>query len=127
MARFLFGRGLEAASAISYCRVLTDRRAHHELEDLILTGARRPRRGDVLVGDLVGVLGDLVVQHRQRLSEACVVKRGAAQSAGRPAVSFEDPRDQRLASTWRRLRKIRLLELSEFIGNSRIPGPSTAM
>jgi len=55
---------LEAtASAVSSCRG-----THHDLKDLVLAEARCPRRGDIFVGDLMGVLGDLVDQRAQRLS-----------------------------------------------------------
>src|SRR6266508_3848530 len=78
-------------------RGLADCRAHHDLEDLVLAEARCPCCGDVVVGDLVGVLGDLVDQRAQRLGEPCVVERGAALGVRRPAVSFFYPRDQRFA------------------------------
>src|SRR5262249_15218512 len=77
--------------------------AHHDLEDLVLAEAECPRSGDVLIGDLVGVLGDFVDQRAQRLGKPCVGKHGTALGARRLAVSFEDPRYQRLA----RLRNIR--------------------
>src|SRR5262249_33805907 len=82
---------------------LANRGAHHDLEDLVLAEARCPRRGDVLVGDLGGLPGDLADQGARRLGEPRIVERGAAQDARRMAVSLEDPRDQRLA----RLRDIR--------------------
>src|SRR4029450_10406076 len=72
-------RGIEGRERrVVLPRGLADRRAHHDLEDLVLAEARCPRRGDVLVGDLVGVLGDLVDQRAQRLGKPCVVERGAA-------------------------------------------------
>jgi hypothetical protein len=78
-------------------RCLTDRGTYHELEDLILAQTRSPRHGDVLVGDRVGVLGDLVDPGFQRLGEPCVVESGAALGVRRPAISLEDPRDERFA------------------------------
>src|SRR5262249_16192026 len=82
---------------------LADCSAHHHLENLGLAKAGCTRRAEVLICDLVGVLGDLVDQRVQRLGKPCVVERGTALGARRLAVSFEDPRDQRLA----RLRNIR--------------------
>src|SRR6266540_4387644 len=93
-----FGRGVEGSERrVVLPRGLADCRAHHDLEDLVLAEARCPCCGDVVVGDLVGVLGDLVDQRAQRLGEPCVVERGAALGVRRPAVSFFYPRDQRFA------------------------------
>ena len=55
------GRGLKGRK----CRVvlpsgLADSGAHHDLEDLVLAEARCPRGGDVLVGDPIGMLRNLV-------------------------------------------------------------------
>src|SRR5262249_24372672 len=73
---------------------LADRGAHHDLEDLVLGEAGFSRRSHVLVGDLVGVLGDLVDETAQRRGEPCVVERGAALSQRRPPVTFEDAGEQ---------------------------------
>src|SRR5262245_16028296 len=74
-------------------RRLADRGAHHDLEDLVLGEAGFARRSDVLVGDLVSVLGNLVDQTAQRRGEPCVVERRAALSQRRPPVAFEDARE----------------------------------
>src|SRR6266567_7073 len=76
-------------------RGLTDGGADHELEELILARARRQNGGDVLVGDPCRLSGDLVDQRAQWLDEARVLECSAPLRAGRPAVSFEDPGDQR--------------------------------
>src|SRR5262245_5008297 len=76
---------------------LADRGADHDLEDLVLAEAGFLRRSDVLVGDLIGVLGDLVDQRPQRIRDPFVVERGAALLARCAAVSFEDPRDESAA------------------------------
>src|SRR5262245_2529976 len=78
------------------CR-LADRGAHHDLEYLVLGEAGFPRRSDVLVGDLVGVLGDLVDQGARRRGEPRIVERGAPLSPRRPPVAFEEAREQRSA------------------------------
>ena len=78
-------------------RRLADCGAHNDFEDLVLTQAGCLRSGHVLVSDPVGLLGDFVDQRIQRLGESCMVERGTALGARRRAVSFEDPRDQRLA------------------------------
>jgi hypothetical protein len=41
-------------------RGLTDRRANHDLKNLVLAKARCTRRNNILIGDLVGVVHDLV-------------------------------------------------------------------
>src|SRR5262245_9339471 len=54
---------------------LADRGAHHYLEGLVLAEARAAGGGDVRVGDLARVLGDLADQRVQRLGESRVVER----------------------------------------------------
>src|SRR5262249_55408489 len=101
---FLRSHGLKGSERrVMLPRGLADCSAHHHLEDLVVAEAGRPRSGDVLIGDLVGVLGDLVDQRVQRLGKSCIVERGTALSARRLTVSFEDPGDQRFP----RLRNIR--------------------
>src|SRR6266496_3655399 len=67
-------------------RGLTDGGAYHELEDLILSLARRLYGGDVLVGDLCRLPGDFVDQRAERLGEPCVIECGAPRAA-RPSPS----------------------------------------
>src|SRR6516225_7084381 len=77
----LLRRGLEGRERFVVLSAgLADCGAHHHLEDLILAEARCPRNGDVLIGDLVGVLRDLVDQRAQWLGKTCVVERGTALS-----------------------------------------------
>jgi len=52
---------------------LPDRGAHHDLKDLVFTEARRPHGGDVLVGDLIGMPGNLVDERTEGFGEAAVV------------------------------------------------------
>jgi len=54
-------------------------------------------QGDVVVGDLAGVLGDLIDQRSQRLGKPRVVERGMVLGVRRPAFASKNPRDQRLA------------------------------
>src|SRR5262245_15050727 len=73
---------------------LADRGAHHHLEDLVIAEAGCFHSGYVLVGDPVGVFGDLIDQLFQRRGKLCVVEGGTALDARRLSLSFEDPRDQ---------------------------------
>src|SRR5262249_8923608 len=100
----LLGRGLKGRERfVVLAAGLAGWSANHRLEDLVLAEAGCPRSGDVLISDMVGVLGDFVDQSVQRLAKPCVVIRGTALGARCLAVSFQDPRDQRLS----RLRNIR--------------------
>jgi hypothetical protein len=65
-------------------RSLAERGADNNLENLVLAEARCPRRGNVRIGDPVGVPGDLLDQRAQRLGNPRVVKRGTA--LGREAM-----------------------------------------
>jgi hypothetical protein len=59
-------------------RGLTDRRTNHDLKDLVFAKARRPHRGNVIIGNLVGAPGDLVGQCARRSGRPCIVEGGAA-------------------------------------------------
>jgi len=74
-----FRRGLEGRERyVVLPSGLADRGTHRELEYVVFAKARGLCRGDVLVGDRVGVFDDLVDQGTQRLGEACVIERGSA-------------------------------------------------
>src|SRR6185503_16172615 len=83
------------------CRMLahrlSDGATNHQLEDLVLREARRTRRGDVLIGNLVGLPHDLVDQCPQRGEEAHVVERRPSLGARRTPVAVQDLRHQCLA------------------------------
>src|SRR5262249_50184604 len=84
---YSFRRGLESSECrVVLSRGLPDRGTHDDLKDLVLAETRCPGRGDVFVGDLVSMVGDLVNQCAQRLGEARAVgPRPAAGGAGRAA------------------------------------------
>src|SRR5215813_2741231 len=78
-------------------RGLADRGADHELEDLVVGEAGHSNRRDIIVGDLVGVLGDLLDHCAQRLWQSRVVEGGAAQVRRGVAASIEDSRYKSLS------------------------------
>src|SRR4029453_4465743 len=93
-----FRCGLEGrARGVVLTGGLADRGAHNELEYLVCAEARSLCGGDVRVGNLVGVLGNLVDQRRYGPGEPCVIDRGTALYGRRRAVAFEYPRDQHFA------------------------------
>src|SRR5262245_59013532 len=57
---------------------LSDRGADDEFEDLVFGEAGHSNRGDIVVGDLVGVPRDLLDHAAHRLWQSCVVEGGAA-------------------------------------------------
>jgi hypothetical protein len=61
-------------------RGLTHGRTYNELKDLVLTQAECFHRGNVVVCDLRGVLGDLGDEPMERFSECCVVERSTSLS-----------------------------------------------
>src|SRR5262249_26605196 len=59
---------------------LADCSANHHLEDLVLAEAGCPRSSDVVIGDTVGVFGNLVDQLIHRRGKPCIVKRATTLS-----------------------------------------------
>src|SRR5215510_8838922 len=78
-------------------RGLADRGADHELEDLVFGEAGHSNSRDIIVGDLVGVLGDLLDHCTQRRWHSSVVEGGAAQVGRGVAASIEDSRYKSLS------------------------------
>src|SRR4029077_4995223 len=74
---------------------LADSGTHHDLEYLILTQARGPDGGDVLVGHAVGVVGPLLDQRAHRFTKTGIVEGGAAQVSRRLPIAVEDASDER--------------------------------
>src|SRR5262249_7403791 len=73
-------------------RGLADRGADHELEDLVFGEAGHSNGCDVIVGDLVGVPGDLLDYPAHGLWQSCVVEGGAALVGRGVTASIQDSR-----------------------------------
>src|SRR5262245_4272872 len=105
-------------------RSLANRRAHHELKDLILAAARCQGCRDVLLGDPFGVPGHLLDQRVHRLFELCVVEGGTTLGMRCRPFSLEYSLDQslpRLSDVGHRYVLCPLMRAGPFAGKPTYP------
>src|SRR5262249_54241465 len=76
---------------------LADRGADDELEDLVFGEAGHSNGRDIIVGDLVGVPGDLLDHAAQRLWQSSCFEGRAALGGRGVAASIQDPRHKRFS------------------------------
>jgi hypothetical protein len=81
MVHFTQGTVESCKRSIMLSHSLTNRRAHHDLKDLVFAEARRPHGNNVLVDDRVGVVHDLVEQRACGHGRVCIIEGSAAMDA----------------------------------------------